>query len=132
MFEKALHDIRVIYEGGMSRTGWGGCIRKEDVLLWSEESGLSIKDTFDQVGIGLARGYLHGTLDWDFCDEAANDLFGILMGLYVGDKHRVGTPSHFWKFYLAFDYSETVEPEQAEEVARIEIDEFLSEVPLGQ
>lgn len=129
MFEKALNDIRVLYEGGISRTGWGGCIRKEDVLLWAKESGFSIAETFDRVGIGLARAYSVGKLDWEFCDAAANDLFGTLMEFYSDRKRNIEEPSYFWNFYLAFDHSEMVEADKAEEVARDEIDELLRKVP---
>jgi hypothetical protein len=83
MFDNALNDIRLLYDGGVSRTGWGGCIRKEDVLLWSKESDLSIEDTFDQVGVALGRAYIDRIFDWDFCDSAANDLFGVLMEFYT-------------------------------------------------
>lgn len=83
MVEKALEDIRVLYEGGVSRTGWGGCVRKEDVLLWAKESNLGIEETFDQIAVMLSRCYIDGALDWDFCDAAANDLFGVLIEFYT-------------------------------------------------
>lgn len=129
MIDNALTDIRVLYEGGVSRTGWKGSIRKEDVLIWSKECGLSIKDTFDQIGVALARAFITRTLDWDFCDSAANDLFGVLMGFHTDNKYDVEEPKLFWKFYLAFDHSEMAQAEKSDEVARVEISEFLSELP---
>lgn len=129
MIDNALTDIRVLYEGGVSRTGWKGSIRKEDVLLWSKECGLSIHDTFDQIGVALARAFIDRTLDWDSCDSAANNLFGVLMAFYTDNEDHVEEPQLFWKFYLAFDHSETVEAEKSNEVARVEISKFLSELP---
>jgi hypothetical protein len=129
MVENALTDIRVLYDGGVSRTGWRGCVRKEDVLLWAEESKLEIEETFDQVAVTLSRGFMDRSLDWDFCDAAANDLFGVLMEFYTDRKREVEEPKHFWKFYLAFDHSETVVAEKADETARTEISEFLGAEP---
>ncbi|MBX7539653.1 hypothetical protein [Qipengyuania sphaerica] len=129
MVDKALRDIRVLYDGGVSRTGWGGCVRKEDVLLWAKESDLSIEETFDQIAVLLSRGYMDRDFDWDFCDAAANDLFGVLMEFCTDRSRKVEEPKQFWKFYLAFDYSETVAEENAEEAARTEISEFLAALP---
>lgn len=129
MVDKALRDIRVLYDGGVSRTGWGGCVRKEDVLLWAKESDLSIEETFDQIAVLLSRGYMDHDFDWDFCDAAANDLCGVLMEFYTDRSRKVEEPKQFWKFYLAFDYSETVAEENAEEAARTEISEFLAALP---
>ncbi len=129
MVEKALDDIRVLYTGGVSRTGWGGSVRKEDVLLWAKENNLGIKEIFDQVAVMLSRGYMDRALDWDFCDAAANDLFGVLMEFYTDAGREVEEPKQFWKFYLAFDYSETVAEEKVEETARVEIGEFLAALP---
>ena len=131
MIDGAINDIRTLYAGGISRTGWRGCIRKEDVLLWSNESELSIEDTFDQLGVALAQAYIDRTYDWEFCDSAANDLFGVLMEFYIAEDRHIEEPQLFWKFYLAFDYSETVEAEKADEVARAEIVAFLREAPAG-
>ncbi|VWX56021.1 hypothetical protein [Sphingorhabdus sp. 109] len=128
MLDNVLRDLRNLYEGGVSRTGWRGCVRKEDILLWSKESDLNINDTFDQIGIGLARAYLENTLDWDFCDSAANDLFGVLMEFRTRRRH-IGEPEYFWKFYLALEVSETAEAENYDEIARIEISKFVSELP---
>ena len=130
MFDLALNDIRALYEGGISRTGWAGCIRKEDVALWSNENDLSIDQTFDAIGVALAYAYANGSLDWDFCDSAANDLFGVLMQFYTDSECHVEESKLFWKYYLAFDHSETVEPSQADETARAAIGEFLSELPV--
>jgi hypothetical protein len=124
MFDNALNDIRLLYDGGVSRTGWGGCIRKEDVLLWSKECDLSIEDTFDRVGVALGRAYIDRTLGWDFCDSVANDLFGVLMEFYTDKERHIEEPKLFWKFYLAFDYSETVEAEKADEAARLRLVSF--------
>ena len=129
MVNKALRDIRVLYDGGVSRTGGGGCVRKEDVLLWAKESDLSIEETFDQIAVLLSRGYMDRDLDWDYCDAAANDLFGVLMEFYTDRGRMVEEPKQFWKFYLAFDYSETVAEGNAEEAARTEISEFLAALP---
>jgi hypothetical protein len=130
MFDLALNDIRALYEGGISRTGWAGCIRKDDVVLWANENNLSIEHTFDGIGVALACAYANGSLDWDFCDSAANDLFGVLMLFHTDSERHVGEPKLFWKYYLAFDHSETVEPSQADETARAEIGQFLSELPV--
>ena len=129
MFNNAINDIVVLYNGGVSRTGWAGCIRKEDVLLWSTEANLSIQETFDEVGVALSNAYVDGTFDWEFCDSAANDLFGTLMEFYCDESYHVEEPKLFWKFYLAFDYSETVEAEKADEIARVGIGELLNELP---
>ena len=131
MFEKALTDIRVLREGGVSRTGGMGSLRKEDVLLWANESALSISDTFDEVGLGLARAYASGSLDWEFCDGFANSLFGVWMHLEAENAFEFQQPSQFWEVYLAFDYSEIVEPENSSEVARNSINRFLSRVSSG-
>lgn len=129
MIDNVLNDIRVLYDGGISRTGWRGCIRKEDVLRWSNASGLSIEETFNQIGVALGRAFIDHAIDWDFCDSAANSLYGALIGFYTDDEHHVEEPELFWKFFLAFDHSETVGAERADEVARIEIREFLRELP---
>lgn len=129
MIDNALTDMRVLYEGGVSRTGWKGCIRKEDVLLWSNECGLSIECTLDGIGVALARAFISDNVDWDFCDSVANDLFAVLIAFYTDSNYHVEEPKLFWRFYLAFDYSEMVEAEKADEVARVEISEFLSELP---
>ena len=129
MTDNALKDIRVLYDGGVSRTGWRGSVRKEDVLLWAKESNLGIEETFDQVAVMLSRGYMDGALDWDFCDAAANDLFGVLVEFYTDLDREVEEPKKFWRFYLAFDYSETVAEEKAEATARTEISEFLAALP---
>lgn len=129
MVKKALDDIRVLHAGGVSRTGWGGCVRKEDVLLWAKENNLGIGEIFDQVAVMLSRGYMDRALDWEFCDAAANDLFGVLMEFYTDASREVEEPTQFWKFYLAFDYSETVAEQKVEETARAEIGEFLAALP---
>lgn len=129
MTVNALNDIRVLYYGGVSRTGWGGCVRKEDVLLWAKESNLGIEETFDQVAVILSRGYMDRALDWQFCDTAANHLFGVLTEFYIDPDRKVEQPEQFWKFYEAFDYSETVAEEKAEEIARTEIAAFLASLP---
>lgn len=131
MIDDAINDIRVRYAGGISRTGWRGCLGKEDVLLWANDSGLSIEETFDQVGLALSQAYIDRTCDWEFCDSAANDLFGVLMEFYIAEDRHIEEPKLFWKFYLAFDYSETVEDEKADEVARAEIGALLREAPAG-
>lgn len=128
MFGQALDDLQILYNGGVSRTGWGGCVRKEDILLWSGSSGCSVTATFDIVGVGLARGYANGSLSWDFCDAAANDLFSVLIEFYTDDGFDVDEPKQFWKYYEAFDLSETVEAEQAAAVAIQEINQFLQEI----
>jgi len=129
MIENALDDMRALYEGGVSRTGWKGCIRKEDVLLWSNECGFSIESTLDEIGVALARAFISHDVDWNFCDSVANDLFGVLMDFYTDSIYQVEQPKLFWRFYLAFDTSEMVEAEKVDKVARVEISEFLSELP---
>lgn len=95
MVEKALRDLRVLYDGGVSRTGWGGCVRKEDVILWSKENDLKIEETFDQVAVAISRHYIDRTFDWDYCDSTANDLFAVLMEFDTDRTRRVEEPPLF-------------------------------------
>ena len=130
MFTQSLADIRAVYEGGASRTGSLGSIQKEDVLLWSKESGRSLASTFDKVGVDLARSYASGTLDWNFCDFAANQLHHVMISLFVDDAIDVDA-KQFRKFYLAFDNSECFEAVKSGEVALAGIRQLLKEIPSG-
>jgi len=129
LYEEAFRDIRGLYRGGVSATGWEGCVRKEDVIRWSEVSGLNLTQTFDRLGVELSRDYAAGILTWEFCDAIANDLFAVLIDLRLDDAHEVDEPKRFWKFYLAFDVSETVPAAKSEQVAREEIAHFLASLP---
>jgi hypothetical protein len=124
MLTKALEDIRAIYQEGASRTGLETGIRKADVLLWAKENSLEFDQTFNQVSVILARGYLAHELDWAFCDAAANDLFGAALEIDFGGTTVF--PDQFWDFYLAFDHSETVTEDRADETARQGIRDFLA------
>ena len=131
MYDEAFRDLRNLFRGGVSATGWAGTVRKEDVARWAEVSGISLTQAFDHIGIELARDYAVGILTWEFCDAAANALFGVLTELHLDNAVDVDEPKQFWKFYLAFDYSETVPSAEAEKVARDQLAQFLASVPTG-
>ena len=130
MYDEALSDLRNLYRGGLSKTGWGGDVRKEDVARWAELSELTLSQVFDRVGVELARDYAGGILTWEFCDAAANRLFGVLTVLSMDGAVEMEEPEQFWNFYLAFDRSETVPPERAEETAQKHVADFLAGVPM--
>lgn len=128
MLTEALEDIRALFHGGDSRTGPGTLIRKADVLLWAKENNLGVEETVSQVSVMLARAYMANELDWTFCDAAANNLFGAVLELDLGSDGTVEFPDQFWEFYLAFDHSETVAKEKADETARHGISDFLAKL----
>jgi hypothetical protein len=129
MFGNILIEISGLYDGYPTRTGSRLHLRKDDVLLWSDECGLDIEGTFNQIGVALARAFIAGSLNWDVCDGIANQLRSVLMDFYIDPLHNVTEPNLFWQVYLAFDNSEMVEADEAHEVAQLEIKKFLRQIP---
>lgn len=130
MYDEALRDLRNLHRGGVSTTGWAGTVRKEDVVRWSEVSGLGLTETFDNIGIEMALDFALGILTWQFCDMTANALFGVLVEMANDGVADFDEPKHFWEFYLAFDHSETVPAAEAHKVAHDQIERFLASIPV--
>ena len=131
MYDEAFRDLRKLYRGDAPETGRSRSVGKEDVVRWSVVGSLNLTQTFDRLGIELSRDDAAGILTWEFCDVTANTLFGVLTDIQLDDAHPVDEPKMFWKFYLAFDHSETVPATEAEQVAREEILRFLASARLA-
>lgn len=125
LYLEAFEDLRNLYRGEFSKRGIGGDVAPEDVKRWACVASMSVSQTFDTVAVELARDYAAGILTWEFCDAVANKLFGVMTDLVVSGE-LAGEPKGFWQFYLAFDHSETVEPERREAIAKGDIASFLA------
>lgn len=127
MFEAALQDIKSLYSGGLSRAGHQGCIQRQDVHLWTHDGKCTLTQTFDTVGLGLAKEFVAGKLSRQLCDSALNDLFHQLCSFVLDPVWEIEEPEAFTAIYEAFDLSETAGSEHAERVAREEITAILQQ-----
>lgn len=115
VYAEAFHDLRELYRGGTSKAGSRGDPQRADIASWSTLGGMDEPAVFDAVADGLVRDYADEILTWQFCDDAANKLFHVLLDCAFTDA-GVAHPERFWAFYLAFDDSETA-PSLAESIA---------------
>ncbi|GGD64394.1 hypothetical protein GCM10011411_25900 [Aurantiacibacter arachoides] len=106
MYAVALDELRARWRDGNHFVG------KDDIVRWSELSGLSVTDVLDKLAVELASDFFVGFLGWEFVDNAANALFAALIDL-SGDE-KLEWPTDFDEFYLAFDYSEMRGPKDRE------------------
>ena len=78
----------------------GEGLTEQDVIRWSELTGLDRGTLYDQIALFLARGFHIGELPFDFCDGIVNDIHGVIT---FADECR---PEIYWETYLAFDEGE--------------------------
>lgn len=91
-----------------------------ELFEYCSDNGLSPRDFCNQFALILARGFMDGTLCYEFCDEAANYLFGFLTEpIFMEDAG--GLPHPAFEIYQAFDggeYCRTNDPTNANPVER--------------
>ncbi len=127
----AINEIINLRRGGVSESGWAGCVRREDVERWSVVGKTDVASAFDIVAVEIAKNYAAEIFTWDFCESVVNELFSVLTE-FQSSEEGFDTPSKFWEVYLAFDDSEDAALEaEIEQVARRNIDEFLMKLETG-
>ena len=75
-------------------------VTKALIETWALENDLQRGELYDQIAMALAVGFTRSYLDFEFCDQVANDLHAIMT---LADEAR---PSLFWEVYNAFDEGE--------------------------
>jgi hypothetical protein len=66
---------------------------------WCAELSLSPVEFYNEAGLALARAFADGTLSYEFCDDAANGLWGS----FIGRSELEPFPKLFYSVYDAFD-----------------------------
>lgn len=124
--DEAIREIINLYRGGVSKTGWSGGLRKEDVARWATVAEIDASAVFDLIAIEIAINYAARIYTWEFCDWIVNDLYDVLLEFHTTDDN-FQSPNRFWHIYLAFDESEMASEGNVEKVARRNIENLLAE-----
>lgn len=97
-FDTVILDLSRIYEQHADSPNRR--VTDEDLNRWAAVTGLSQDAVCDELGVYLASGFHSGDLTFEFCDEVANDIFGLIT------SWTTPWPALFWKVHLAFDDGE--------------------------
>lgn len=106
MYETALAEMWARWRKGTFYVG------KDDIVRWSETSGLSASKVFHRLAVELSSDFFVGFLGWDFTNGAANELNGTMLQ-FTSETDFVW-PDAFFEFYCAFDHSEMEGPRDRE------------------
>ena len=68
-----------------------------DILKWTASACMPRQDLYDQLAIGLARGFHASELSFEFCDTVVNEVHSVM--IFMNEQR----PLFFWEIYLAFD-----------------------------
>ncbi|PSH59230.1 hypothetical protein CU102_27670 [Phyllobacterium brassicacearum] len=71
-----------------------------DILNWTASACMPRQDLYDQLAIGLARGFHASELSFEFCDTVVNEIHSVM--IFMNEQR----PQFFWQIYLAFDSGE--------------------------
>ena len=106
MFQMVLAELQNRYRA-QARYEGSLIVTRDDIIRWSKQSGLSVRQLFDDLAIELAGDFWIGLLGYDFAVSAANALDAALMDVSNGDESFLW-PEPFEEFRRAFDHSESV------------------------
>ena len=86
-----------------------------EFVEWCAETGMSALDASNALALQIAKDYIDGRLDYDFCDRVMNSLLNAVTTedfFAVSDR---SVPEQLMSVYLAFDAGEYVHPEDRPE-----------------
>ncbi len=86
-----------------------GGLNLSDLDSRCAQNGLSVVDLLNELSIVLAKQFIDGALSFEFCDQAMNGIFGLIVELAM----EASTPEPAFSIYQAFDGGEYIRPEDA-------------------
>lgn len=100
--DHVLSELRQIYGEQASQPNYRGVVRLKDadVQQWVAALACSRPDFYNELAIGLARGFASSELTFEFCDAVLNGIHDVIGN---ADEER---PDLFWRIYVAFDEGE--------------------------
>jgi hypothetical protein len=92
--------LSLAYVPGDWQTSQPSRITNQNVLEWSEATGLPRSALYDAIALKLATGFQRNAFDFGFCDHVVNELHAVIS---IQNEAR---PALFWSVFLAFDAGE--------------------------
>lgn len=101
LYDPVLGELRARWRNGTP------FISKDDLVRWSESSGLSVLDFLDTLAVELSIDFWISVLTYDFVCLTANNLNWAWIDL-TADTSGLEWPDTFGEFYWAFDHSDSI------------------------
>jgi hypothetical protein len=95
-----IDELKTFYKDEVEYRSLERHLTETDVERWSNESGWSRSQLFDEIAKLLALGYNASELSFHFCDMVVNDLASPVTNT------SPPRPQIFWEVYSAFDEGE--------------------------